>query len=246
MKHRLFLAFRLKEFLLGSAAVALCSACIFLLDFDYLIDAASGSVNTENEVVKIIIDPGHGEFDGGTQSDSGVIEKDINLAISLKLRDILNLMGYETIMTRDCDIVLSDKNATTIRQKKSTDLKNRLTIINNNPESLFVSIHQNYFTQSKYSGTQVFYSVNNPHSELLAQAIQESVSENLQKDNKRQIKPSGSEIYLLYKALSPAVMIECGFLSNSEETELLISEEYQKKMALAITDGINKYLDNRG
>ena len=120
----------------------------------------------------IIIDAGHGGFDGGTQSADGIIEKDINLQIAIKLKNALDFMGYTTVMIRETDTAVSDKNAQTIRQKKSTDLNNRLKIIEKYPDSIFVSVHQNYFSQSKYNGTQVFYSKNNPLSTPLFKLIE--------------------------------------------------------------------------
>lgn len=242
------MSFRLKEFFLGLLAVILCSVCVMLLDFNKIINTATDINLTENAStdLKIIIDPGHGEFDGGTQSASGVLEKDINLDISLLLKNNLESMGYKIIMTRDTDIVLSDPDANSIREKKSSDLHNRLKVITENPDAVFISIHQNYFTQSQYRGTQVFYSANNPESKVLAQAIQSGVCENLQKDNNRQIKPSGSEIFLLDKAENVAVMIECGFLSNVEETLLLSDSKYQKELVQAIAESIDKYICNKG
>ncbi len=245
MKRKLFLSFRLKEFFFGLAAIVLCCVCVCLIDFNYFATAMSQSL-VRSEKLTVIVDPGHGDFDGGTQSESGIIEKDVNLEISLKLKEMLCLSGYNVVMTRSDDTVLNDKDAVTIRQKKSTDLKNRLKLIESYPDCIFISIHQNYFTESKYSGTQVFYSGNNPESETLANAIQQSVIENVQTDNTRQTKKSGSEIFLLYKAQCPAIMIECGFLSNENETQMLTDEQYQKKLVAAIVAGIIKYEENIG
>lgn len=248
MKKGIYMSFRFKEFLLGFLAVFFCSLCVMLMDFNKIINTASDIELTENadSKVKIIIDAGHGEFDGGTQSASGVLEKDVNLDISLLLKNKLESMDYEVVMIRDTDIVLSDPDADTIREKKSSDLHNRLKIVNENPDALFISVHQNYFTQSQYKGTQVFYSVNNPESKILAQAIQTGVCENLQKDNTRQIKPSGSEIFLLHKSDNVAVMIECGFLSNIEEAELLSDSNYQKELVRVISESIDNYIINKG
>ena len=110
---------------------------------------------------------------------------------------------------------------------------------------MILSIHQNHFSESKYYGAQVFYSKNNPESEIIAENIQKSIVALLQPENERRIKPSGTEIYLLYHATTPSVMVECGFLSNGGEAQLLNDENYQKKMSLAIADGIIKYLNDR-
>lgn len=204
-------------------------------------------VTTEVEnVPHIIVDPGHGGEDGGTASSKGVLEKAVNLEISNKLSKLLNLVGYRVIMTRTDDKLIYDSTSETMRQKKVSDIRNRMKIIENNPDSVFLSIHQNYYTESTYWGTQVFYSGNNTESKIVADEIQKSVAQNLQKDNTRKIKQSGEEIYLLYHAKSPAVMVECGFMSNPSEALLLCDEAYQTKMAIAIINGVNSYIKNKG
>ena len=192
----------------------------------------------------VIIDAGHGGPDGGTSAADGTLEKNLNLQIAHKLNDILGSMGVKTVMTRSEDISIHDSNAITIREKKISDLKNRLEIMNEYDDSVFISIHQNHFSQSKYYGTQVFYSKNNSHSQLLASSIRQSVITELQQDNSREIKQSGSDIYLLYHARIPAVMVECGFLSNYEETEKLKDKNYQNKLAFLIALGIMDFLNN--
>ena len=153
-------------------------------------------------------------------------------------------MGVETKMTRTDDISIHNSTAKTIREKKVSDIKNRLKIINETDNSIFVSIHQNHFSVSKYNGTQVFYSKNNPLSQSLANSIRQPIITYLQPENSREIKESGSEIYLLHHAQKPAVMIECGFLSNFEETQKLKDKSYQKKLAFLIAIGIFDYLNS--
>ncbi len=199
------------------------------------------SDNFQNKTV--IIDAGHGGIDGGTSASDGTVEKNLNLQISLKINEILMSMGVKTVMTRTDDADLSDENASTIRQKKVSDIKKRLSIINETEDAVFVSIHQNHFTQEKYSGAQVFYSKNNPQSRDLAEKIRFQLITVLQIDNTREIKQSGSEIYLLHHAKVPAVMVECGFLSNYNETQLLKNEEYQQKLAFTISMGIIDFLN---
>lgn len=203
------------------------------------VDAASNKVNQI-----VIIDAGHGGPDGGTSADDGTLEKDLNLQIAIKLNESLNSMGIKTVMIRTEDISVHDASANTIRQKKVSDLKNRLKIINETDNSIFVSIHQNHFSDSRYSGTQVFYSKNNPQSSVLADCIRQSVISDLQKDNTRETKPSGTDIYLLYHAESPAVMVECGFLSNINESKNLKNENYQKELAFVLALGISDYLNS--
>lgn len=200
--------------------------------------AAIDAASEKNIFQTVIVDAGHGGPDGGTSAADGTLEKDINLQIATKLNEMLKAMGIETVMIRDTDVSIHNDGADTIRQKKISDLKNRLNIINNAENAIFVSIHQNHFSDSKYSGTQVFYSKNNPLSDSLADSIRHSVISYLQTDNTREIKQSGTEIYLLHHAQIPAVMVECGFLSNINETENLKNEEYQRKIAFLIAVGI--------
>ena len=210
----------------------------------YVINKAAIDVSSNNNISQtVIIDAGHGGPDGGTSADDGTLEKHINLEIAHKLNDVLQSMGIKTVMVRTEDVSIHDESASTIRQKKISDLKNRLSIVNNTENSVFVSIHQNHFSSPKYSGTQVFYSKNNPCSKDLAESIRQSVISYLQKDNTREIKKSGSEIYLLNNAQAPAVMVECGFLSNYTDTQNLKNEDYQQKIAFIIAIGILDYLN---
>lgn len=186
----------------------------------------------------VVIDPGHGGFDGGASAADGTVEKTINLQIALQLRDCLQAMGVRTEMTRTEDVGTNDDSARTIREKKTSDLKNRLQMMQRDSDRIFVSIHQNHFSSSAYSGTQVFYSGNHPSSAVLAERIRAAVVHDLQPQNKRECKQSGSEIFLLNQARIPAVMVECGFLSNADETEKLKSETYQKQLAFLIALGI--------
>ncbi len=203
------------------------------------------SSNIQNLSPTIIIDAGHGGEDGGTQSASGILEKDINLSISLTLRDIFDFFGFNTVMTRETDRLIYDPGNEGIKNKKVSDIHNRLAITKKYTGSILISIHQNYFTQSKYNGAQTFYSVNNPESEKLALSIQKSIVSLMQPENQREIKPTGDEIYLLYHAENTAVMVECGFLSNPEEAEKLNDDSYRKEMALAVFAGTYKYYCKR-
>ncbi len=202
------------------------------------------AVNSQlNEKALVIIDAGHGGIDGGTQTSDGVLEKDINLSIAKKVAILCELHSVDYIMTRTDENSLADESADSIRQKKISDTKNRLKIIEDNPQALFLSIHQNYFTQSKYKGAQVFYSPNNPLSLDFAETMQNQIVELLQPQNNRIAKKTGTDIYLLYHAESVAIMVECGFLSNLQEAELLKTDDYQNKIAFAIFCGILKYLE---
>lgn len=188
----------------------------------------------------MLIDPGHGGFDGGSVAEDGTVEKHINLAVSLLLRDMLVVGGVSTQMTRDTDIGLVDGTEKTIRQKKSNDMRKRLDFYNQ--ARAVISIHQNHFNQSKYHGMQVFYSVNHGDSLLLAGTIRDAVRENLQPDNARELKSATDGIYLLHHTTVPAVLVECGFLSNPHEREQLLSETYRQQLAFAITTGYWNYI----
>lgn len=190
---------------------------------------------------EIIVDPGHGGVDGGAVTADGIAEKDINLPLALQLRELLVLMGYGVIMTRETDISIHDPEYETIRRIKTSDLKNRMKIMEAHPKALFISIHQNKFSVSKYWGTQVFYSPNTPDSKRLADHIQQSVKTMLQPENSRVTKKSGKDIYLMYEAKSTAVLVECGFLSNPKEAALLKTPEYQNQLAFSILCGILEY-----
>ena len=194
----------------------------------------------------IIIDAGHGGEDGGAVGADGIYEKNINLAIAQKLKNLLELSGYKVIMTRDEDKAIYDDSAGTLRQKKRSDLKNRLDIINSNSSdgTIFVSIHQNKFTDSKYCGSQIFYSKNNPLSQELANYVKKAIVGLIQQDNTREIKPSDKKIFLLHNAQIPAIIVECGFLSNEQEAHKLSDKNYQDQIAFCIFCGIINYFLN--
>lgn len=224
-----------------STIIVITAFFIFLIVFCFYTNYKNKTVSTFNISDydrTVIIDAGHGGFDGGAVGLDGTAEKEINLQISQKLSNILKLQGFNVIMTRNSDDSIHSKDAQTIRQKKISDIHNREKIIRENPNAIFVSIHQNKYSDSSASGTQVFYSKNNKLSESLAQKVQNSVVDNLQKNNYRKIKQSGTEIYLLYYSQIPSIMVECGFVSNYDDLNNLKNEDYQIKIAESIADGI--------
>ncbi len=240
MKKGLYLSFNLKQTLMLMCTFVLFFSFVLML---YLSNSIVGAVKTfgsSNPV--IIVDAGHGGEDGGTQSADGILEKDINLAISLKIHNILSERGYETVLVRDGDYLIYDDNCDTLREKKVSDIHNRMKITERYDDCIFLSVHQNYYTESKYSGAQVFYSGNNPESEKIASEIQATIVSDIQPDNTRQIKESTTDVYLLYHAQVPAVMVECGFMSNKEEAEKLSDVNYQQRIAESVVKGINSYL----
>lgn len=242
MKKGLYLTLRLKT-------VAVTAVCVFAFLVAMIADASYKSVSASIEPVSkkpvIIIDAGHGGEDGGTQSSDGTLEKNINLAISLKLEKILTRYGFETVMIRNEDKMIYDEGSATVRSRKSSDLHNRMEIMKKYSDGIFLSIHQNHFSESKYSGAQVFYCKRTNGSFELAGHIQKSIVNTLQKENTRQIKPCTQDVYLIYNAVSTAVMVECGFLSNKAEAEKLKDNTYQYEMALAISKGIVNYLQQK-
>lgn len=180
----------------------------------------------------IIIDPGHGLEDPGT-SYGNVYEKDINLSISLLLEKQLGSMGAEVILTRDGDYDLSSPNA---KYRKKSDFDNRIKLINESNADLYLSIHLNYLSDSSYYGPQVFFTMDN---KLLAESIQNSMNKFTK--GTREIKKIPADTYMYNKLNVPGVLIECGFLSNAKERELLQKEDYQNNLAKSISLGVLEY-----
>ncbi|MBQ2839880.1 MAG: N-acetylmuramoyl-L-alanine amidase [Oscillospiraceae bacterium] len=190
----------------------------------------------------VVIDAGHGGEDGGAVGSENILEKDINLSVSHKLELLLNFLGVNTDMTRADDSSLGSEDAGSTRQRKVSDIKRRVEKINNTPSAVLISVHQNSFPQDKRcSGAQVFYSENNIGSEALAENLQDELKNNLNPDNNRKQKPGGKNIYLLNHVNCPAVLVECGFMSNKNEMELLMSDMYRTKLAICIASGFLNY-----
>ncbi|MDI9510192.1 MAG: N-acetylmuramoyl-L-alanine amidase [Clostridiales bacterium] len=189
--------------------------------------------------VTIVIDPGHGGRDPGKVGVNQALEKDINLAIALRLRDLLEQNDINVILTRTEDVGLyseSDSN------KKRVDLNKRIEIINTSDALFAISIHQNSFSGESVKGAQVFYHAESDQGKLLALTLQEQIKETINDGNHRKAK-SNTSYYMLKHTSCPLVIVECGYLSNRRESELLIQEEYQEKMAWAIHLGILEYIN---
>ncbi len=225
--------------------IVLIICCIAFLMLSYLSYHRIGQIAStlaEGQAPRtVVIDAGHGGEDGGASGASGVPEKDINLAIAKDLEQLLTVSGYQVVMTRTDDAEIGDNTLGTIRARKVSDMHQRLKILEDQGSCIFISIHQNFFTQSQYSGTQIFYSKNNAESKPLSEDIRARVVGLLQKDNKRETKPATSAIYLLWEAKVPAVLVECGFLSNAQEEAKLKDTSYQQKMAFSIYSGFLDY-----
>ena len=197
----------------------------------------TGSLPTTTKV--IVIDPGHGGYDPGKLGDSGKDEKDINLAISLYLREYLEQSGSIVIMTRekDSDLYVDDGSG---RRRKTIDLTNRKKIVKKNKPHALISIHVNSFPQPRYYGAQTFYSKDNEKSKQLALIIQEELARVLDKDNKRQVQEN-DDVYMIKGLDIPAVLVECGFISNPQEEQKLNDPQYQQKIAWSIYVGLQRY-----
>ena len=226
----------IRKKILPAAAVLLCLAAsvgLMIRSAEKLTVTTAADVRQSRPFV--LIDPGHGGEDGGAVA-GGVLEKTINLAVSHDTADLLRLCGYEVSMTRDGDNALTDEGED-VRKRKYNDMKMRLDLYNASPDNVVLSIHQNKFDSASSRGAQIFYSPNHEKSASLAECLRRSVTDMLQPDNKRECKKAGKEIFLLKNAQYPAVIVECGFISNRSERELLVTDCYQKQMALAIATG---------
>ena len=230
-------------FLLGAVAYLLGGSPLGRERGVVYTDAPAG--DEDRPITVVVIDAGHGGEDGGASSASGVVEKDVNLSVALALRDLFEAAGIPVVMTRTEDILLYDRGVNFQGRKKVLDLAARQLAAErvaseaaeDGGDSLFMSIHMNAFPAPQYSGMQVWYGVGNPLSREVAEAIQAS-SLSLMPDNRRKTKVAGSNIYLLDRIKTPAVLVECGFLSNPAEAEKLATEAYQYALAAVIFAGV--------
>lgn len=189
----------------------------------------------------VVIDAGHGGVDGGATSCTGMLESQFNLKIALKLNDLMHLLGIDTVMIRETDCSVYTEGET-IAQKKISDLKERVRIANSTENALLISIHQNLFSDSKYSGAQVFYAPTEG-SQLFAKQLQAALISAVNPNSHRQIKKADG-VYLMQHIKNTGVLIECGFLSNPQEEYLLRSDSYQQKLCSVIACTVSDYLFN--
>ncbi|HIW58123.1 MAG TPA: N-acetylmuramoyl-L-alanine amidase CwlD [Firmicutes bacterium] len=227
-------------FAVCAAALIIAASVVMIKNFTQAPGGYESSVATSAESGRVIlIDAGHGGIDGGASVD-GVLEKDINLKIASILSDYINIGGDCAVMTRESDVSLGKESGDTVRGQKRNDLKARVDMMGSTGADIMVSIHMNKFEQSQYRGAQVIYAENVEDSMYLAESIQTALRE-IDPENERQIKKNETGVYLLKNATIPSVIVECGFMSNPEELSLLQSEEYQKKIAMSIYKGIERY-----
>ncbi len=203
-------------------------------------DIAETAAQTESRQV-IVLDAGHGGMDSGCVAVNGTYEKDINLDIVKDLGELLTLNGCKVVYTREEDISMHDEGVEGIRNQKISDMENRLELVKSYPDSIFLSVHQNLYTEPAYFGAQMFYTTNNSSNRRLAQIMQKRFAA-LQPGNDREIKLIDNGLYLFKTTEQPALLIECGFLSNPGDAEKLSDPEYRKKVAFTIYSGLAEFL----
>ncbi|MCA0170891.1 N-acetylmuramoyl-L-alanine amidase CwlD [Bacillus sp. RAR_GA_16] len=214
---------------------------LFIINYKFAIDSSWDAWHLPLSGQVIVIDPGHGGADGGAVGNN-IVEKDIALKISLKLRDYLQEAGALVIMTRETDTDLASEGTKGLSNRKAEDLRNRVELINEGSHNLFVSIHLNAIPSSRWSGAQTFYNPANKESEALSRFIQNEIKRNLENTNR--LAKNMDSVYLLREAEIPGSLVEVGFLSNPSERELLNTDTYQNKVAASIYQGIIRYATN--
>lgn len=187
--------------------------------------------------VTVVLDPGHGGEDGGAVSAGGVEESGLNLEITLRLRDLLTFAGQKTVLTRDSDEMICDAGLSSLRQRKASDIRNRVGLVNDTEGAVLLSIHQNSLPSSPVThGAQVFWN-RQGGAHALAEAVQEDLNGCINTHRAKQAKQIPSTIYLMGHITAPGILVECGFLTNEEETRLLQTPAHQRKLAAAIAAG---------
>ncbi len=207
--------------------------------------AQQASVLLDPSAPVIVIDAGHGGEDGGASTTEGVPESQINLSIALRLNDLFHLMGYDTVMVRTTDVSIYSSGSSTLSQKKVSDLKNRVALIEQTEQALLVSIHQNTFPDGRYFGAQVF-SAPTQGSDQLASIAQQILTESVDPENRRSSKMVSPDVYLMNHISCTGILVECGFLSNADEALKLQTDAYQIKLAAALCDAVNQYTREQG
>ena len=234
--------------ILNKKRITLILSGIFLSVFVFIL--TTGNAEEQNKYIStvslpasgktIVIDAGHGVPDEGAQSSNGTTEAETNLKIALKLQNLLEQSGCTVILTRSDENAIYDIDSKTLKQKKISDIKNRVKIGNESSADIFVSIHLNKIPQSQYDGWQTFYKEGSEDGARLAKTIQENLNKTIQKENNR-IAKTIDKIYIIKHVEIPTTIVECGFLSNPDEEKLLLEDEYQNQLAWGIYNGIIDY-----
>lgn len=220
---------------LAGMGVCICALCAVLdggpAELAHRVSGASAQQQT------LVLDAGHGGFDGGAVGAGGTSEQDINLCITRRVRDLAGLFGVPCVLTRDSAQALDYQPDRTVRENKVADIRAREAICRAVPDPVFVSIHLNKFEQPQYFGAQVFYSPHHPLSRTLAEQLQAAFLQGVPNGNTRRARPAAGTIYLMQHLTCPAVVVECGFLSNPQEEIALGQPEYQTQLAVCIVAG---------
>lgn len=208
--------------------------------------AVPSAVTARSTWETIVLDAGHGGEDGGAVSPEGVTESGLNLSIVYRLRDVFLFLGRETLLTRSTEEAIYAPEAQTLREKKRSDLENRVALVNAQPRPVLISIHQNSLpAHPSVRGAQVFCNAVEPAA-ALSQAVQAALNRSVNPDNEKAAKAIDSSIYLMKNVHCPAILVECGFLSNAADTQLLMTRQHQLKLALSIAAGFLQYDTERG
>ena len=235
-------------FVINKKRIIFLTLAIFLPIGMFVLQTA-GNINTNKTVETmatpvssktIIIDAGHGGEDGGAVSNNGISEAKINLKIALKLQQLLEQSGSNVVLTRSDNNAIYDIDKKTLREKKNSDIRNRVKIGNNSSADIFVSIHLNKIPENQYYGWQTFFKDGNEDGKRLANCIQNNLNETIQKENKR-TPLKINNVYIIKHVEIPTVIVECGFLSNPDEEKKLLEDEYQNRLAWGIYNGIIDY-----
>ena len=192
----------------------------------------------------VVVDAGHGVPDEGAEAADGTTEAATNLKIALKLQTLLEQSGCTVLLTRSDENAIYDIDSKTLKQKKISDIRNRVKIGNESSADIFVSIHLNKIKQTQYDGWQTFYKSGNEQGNKLAVSIQNSLNNAIHKENSR-VPKTLDNVYIIKKVEIPITIVECGFLSNPQESELLLQDEYQDRLAWGIYNGIIDYFFNK-
>lgn len=221
-----------------------CVTLIAALGCTAAVRCAVPAVNVSRAAEKpiLILDAGHGGEDGGACSASGHKESEINLAIVLRLESLLAFLGVDTVLTRTQDSSICDPGCETLREKKASDLKNRVSLVQSTPNAFLLSVHQNSFTDKRYKGAQVFYGAGDVSGQW-GNHTQELFCTLLDPSNTRKAAAVPEHVYLFSHIDCPAILVECGFLSNEEDTSLLLTECYQRKIAIVLAGAYLHQLD---
>lgn len=208
--------------------------------------AVPSAVTAHSTWETIVLDAGHGGEDGGAVSPDGITESGLNLSIVYRLQDIFLFLGRETLLTRSTEEAIYTPEAQTLREKKRSDLENRVALVNAQPRPVLISIHQNSLpAHPSVRGAQVFCNDVEPAA-ALSQAVQTALNRSVNPDNEKAAKAIDNSIYLMKNVHCPAILVECGFLSNAADTQLLMTRQHQLKLALSIAAGFLQYDTERG